>query len=81
MNRDNKDITCPYCQNNMMKGAIRRDRYALKWVPNEDNKNIFSALLCKGIVLDGGIMGKGFVDANYCRDCKKIIIDVEESIE
>ena len=74
-------MKCPYCQNDMVKGLISQDRYAIKWVPAEKDKGILNFTpLVKGIKITS------LMDAHlgptrttyYCPDCEVFIIHMKE---
>lgn len=69
-------MNCPYCKNEMKKGYIAGDRLSLRWMPSEVEKMSLIKWLKRGVklsyVLDGNC-----VDAFYCEQCEKVIIDVE----
>ncbi len=67
-------MKCPYCNQELKKGYIYGDRYALKWL--EAEKNLFLGLFVKGglIVSDHKSM-RPKVLAYNCEVCKKMIVD------
>lgn len=67
-------MVCPYCQQEMRKGVIHRDRYHLKWVADEDDKGPVLDFFSKGIKLTE--LGKDYVEAFCCEECRKVIIDL-----
>lgn len=74
---DKKYRECPYCHNPMKAGVIHQDRYALKWIPEEKDKGGVLSPLTKGVKLTS-LMTQSYVEADFCPECKKIIIDVIE---
>ena len=62
----------------MRVGSISQDRYALKWVPDDQDRGLLNfAPLVKGIKLtsiDAGMTVKVF----YCEACRKFIIDQDD---
>ena len=71
-----KTLNCPYCGKEMHKGVIYQDRYALKWIPEENDKGEVLQWLSKGIKLTDSLENGG-VESLYCQDCEKIIIDTK----
>ena len=57
-----------YCNSEMEKGEINQDRYALKW--KSEKKGAKSVKLTS-------MLTQTYVDAYLCRNCNKIIIDVD----
>lgn len=50
--REEKKMKCPFCTNEMIVGSIAQDRYAIKWVPIDQNRGILNFTpLVKGIKL------------------------------
>ncbi len=68
----------PFCNEEMCVGRISQDRYALKWVPDDQDKGLLNFTpLAKGIKLtsiDEGMTVKVF----YCEACRKFIIDQDD---
>lgn len=62
------EMKCPYCNSEMEKGEINQDRYALKW--KSEKKGAKSVKLTS-------MLTQTYVDACLCRNCNKIIIDVD----
>ncbi|OHW61672.1 hypothetical protein EUAN_19920 [Andreesenia angusta] len=67
---------CPYCGKEMHLGFIHQDRRALKWIPEEKDKGPFLQMFSKGIKLTDSLTTSS-VEAFYCKDCEKIVIDLE----
>ena len=45
-------MKCPFCKEEMRVGSISQDRYALKWVPDDQDKGLLNFTpLVKGIKL------------------------------
>lgn len=74
-------MVCPYCGKNMVEGHISRDRYSLKFIPNnlEELKN---DTLLKGtfrsyiqLSKNPAFGGKPF-KMNYCPACRIVIAPV-----
>ena len=64
------EIKCPFCNSKMEKGEINQDRYSLKWV-SENHR-------AKSVKLTS-LLTKTYVEAYLCRDCNKIIIDINQT--
>lgn len=72
-------MKCPYCGKEMRVGQISADNL-LSWTPDGEHasggtrwaKSPNSIVLAKYYLL-----APASVDAFYCEDCKKIVIDVE----
>lgn len=71
-------MKCPYCNGEMMKGFVYGDRYSLKWLP-EKKGLLFGIWAVDGIKLGtGGVFfARPRVEANMCKSCKKILIDMD----
>ena len=73
-------MNCPYCNAKMKLGQIEADNL-LSWKPDGERntggtrwaKSPNSIVLAKHFLL-----APASVDAFYCKECKKIIIDVSE---
>lgn len=75
-----KDVSiCPYCGKEMHLGFIHQDRYAIKWIPEENDKWALLSWLSKGIKLTD-LTTNSSVEAFYCKDCEKIIIDTKGKV-
>lgn len=69
-------MKCPYCDKEMIAGRIYEDRYALKWVAEENNRGLLNVLpFVEGIKLT---LNDISVKVHYCPDCRKFIIDQDE---
>lgn len=69
-------MECPYCHKMMEKGVIYVDRGPLKWIEESKDKGVFLSTFQKGIKLTN-IFDSNNIKPYYCKDCKKMIIDVE----
>lgn len=71
-------MKCPFCKEEMRVGSISQDRYALKWVPDDQDKGLLNFTpLVKGIKLtsiDDGMT----VKVLHCEACRKFIIDQDD---
>ena len=63
-------MKCPYCNSKMEKGEINQDRYPLKW--KSENRSVKSVKLTS-------LLTKTYVEEYMCRECNKIIIDINEN--
>lgn len=71
-------MKCPYCNEEMIKGAILGDRYKLKWMP-EDKKLLLGIFATGGIELGtSSLIGRPRVETHMCSKCNKFIIDANE---
>lgn len=71
-------MKCPYCEKEMIPGAIYGDRYRMKWMP-KDKKLILGIWAHDSIPLgETGFLSRPQIKASYCESCKKMIIDVKE---
>lgn len=68
-------MDCPYCNKGMRKGNIHSDRYALKWIAEEDDKFSILFPLSKGIKLTN--LEKSYITVYYCESCNKMVIDLD----
>ncbi|OZV13758.1 hypothetical protein CIW83_02125 [Tissierella sp. P1] len=73
-------MKCPYCGEEMKRGFIYGDRYSLKWIPEEKDKGLIFQWFARGIKLSDASMNNS-VESFCCKNCKKIIIDVENKID
>lgn len=73
-------MKCPYCENEMQNGSIVGDgRTKVHWVPEGEKYGLMDALAGKGR-LDANYTFAAFnIEANYCKTCKKMIIDTNIS--
>lgn len=70
-------MDCPYCSKPMQNGVIYQTSvYGIKWIPKEKAKGFMLSPVTKGMYLTD-LSGTGELEANYCPNCKKIIIDVK----
>lgn len=71
-------MICSICGNEMAKGYLYGDRYALKWQP-EDKKLIAGIWSSGGITLKkNSTFGRPRSEAYVCNTCKKMTIDLEK---
>ncbi len=72
-------MICPYCGKEMREGLLTGDgRSALRWSDNDEKLSIFDKLGGKGTVESAQYNWAAFkLDAVYCSDCKKLIIDTD----
>ena len=76
-----KYMKCPYCKKDMNKGFISQDRFALKWIPEEKYKGAIFQWFAKGIKLTDSYSNVDSVESYFCENCKKIVIDIEDTVE
>jgi hypothetical protein len=70
-------MNCPYCKEEMIKGFVYGDRYALKWLP--ETKNLLMGIWAKdGLTVSkrGKYGGRTRVEALMCQSCHKLMIDM-----
>lgn len=72
-------MRCPFCKMEMEKGVISGDRYSLKWIEEDRNKGAIINAFKRGIKITNP-WGTNQVETYLCRDCKKMIIDIEDLI-
>lgn len=72
-------MECPYCNGEMIKGYIYGDNYKMKWLP--EDKGLFLGIWAKGGIGLGevGWVGRPKIKSYMCKNCNKIIIDVEQN--
>ncbi len=73
-------MICPYCKANMELGQIEADNL-LSWKPDCERRTGATrwAKSANSIVLaEYFLLAPASVDAFYCKECKKIIIDISE---
>lgn len=68
-------MECPYCHQEMEKGIIYGERFALKWIEESRDKGTIISAFQKGIKLTDP-WGSNGIETYYCRDCEKMLIDV-----
>ncbi len=71
-------MKCPSCEGNMVLGFIYGDRYALKWVPEKEDKGAILQWFSKGIKLSSPFSNNK-VESYLCEKCNKIMIDLEKN--
>ena len=72
-----KKMVCSSCGNEMVKGNLFGDRYALKWQA-EDKKLVAGIWSTGGIKLKtNSAFGRLRSEAYVCQQCKKLVIDLE----
>jgi hypothetical protein len=64
----------------MEKGIIYGDRYSIKWIDESRDKGRIISLFQKGVKLTNPLVSNE-IEVYFCRDCKKMIIDVSDKIE
>lgn len=74
-----KTLNCPYCGKKMNPGFIHQDRYAIKWIPEENDKGAIMQLFSKGIKLTSAFENPS-IESLYCSECEKIIIDTKKAV-
>jgi len=73
-------MTCPYCNKEMKLGSVTTGRGRLTWTPDGEVKSFLEFAI--GSSSENSIeIGKcdlfgANASANYCSQCKKIIIDM-----
>lgn len=74
-------MLCPYCNSEMELGIIRGDRYSVKWVSMDKDKGtaIFTPFI-KGIKISSAY-DDWHKECYYCKNCNKIIINLDKNIE
>lgn len=72
-------MKCPYCNEEMIKGFLYGDRYALKWLP-ENKKLLFGIWAKGGIKVDShsSSLYRSRAETNMCHSCQKMIIDLNQ---
>ena len=77
-------MICPYCNTAMEKGKIQVND-SLYWTPMEENRIAVSTWSktknSKKIANWNWLLLQSTVNADYCKKCKKIIINVEDMSE
>lgn len=68
---------CVTCNQEMKKGYIYSDRYALKWIEESKDKGAILSPFIKGVKLTN--IDKPKVICYYCEKCQMIYIDVKEN--
>ena len=67
-------VKCPYCGNEMAAGTIPAVRDRIYW--ESDTK---SGAWAESVTLSaGGVVNSVTAKAYYCKDCRKVIVDVPE---
>ena len=70
-------MRCPFCDEEMVKGKILGDRYALEWMP-EDQK-LFLGIWARNSITLGShrtAFGRPYTEAFVCNKCGKLIADL-----
>lgn len=70
---------CPYCEGEMKKGFVEADS-VLMWVEETKKESFISKIINGDWFVLPGVKGfiKKRIEANYCVECRKIIIDIRE---
>lgn len=77
---EGKIMECPYCHQNMVKGFINGDRYSLKWIEESRNRGSIISVFQKGLKLTNA-WNSNQLEVYYCKDCKKMIINVNNKLK
>ncbi|MGE5627908.1 MAG: PF20097 family protein [Solirubrobacterales bacterium] len=73
-------IQCPYCGRDMKKGLIQADgQHAMLWVEADKKRSLSSQMNNSDCILlqQETFFYKASVDADYCDNCDKIVIEVK----
>ncbi|GKU24110.1 PF20097 family protein [Clostridium folliculivorans] len=70
-------MECPYCHKEAEKGFIYTREGSLKWIEESKDKGVFFNAFASGVVMRN-YEDLNKIEAYYCKDCKKMIIDVVE---
>ncbi|MBQ8518496.1 MAG: hypothetical protein IJ455_02675 [Agathobacter sp.] len=70
-------MICPYCENGMQRGWVDQERFALKWIPEED-RSFMEQLLDKNVIKLTSLSQSGRLIMYHCSECKKFIVDENE---
>ena len=72
-------MLCPYCSNEMQHGDITADPRGGMYFQPEGVKRSIGDMLCGvgRIMAARGTWGKMMLPADYCHQCKKLIVDTE----
>lgn len=66
-------LECPYCKDELVKGFINSGRFSMKWHDTD------VAMLEKAATFGGEVLSnKTLVKCYRCRNCSKIIINLDE---
>lgn len=66
-------MNCPYCNEEMQKGRIQGDTYALSWIP-EGERTLFPRHSIR--LGERSIFRLSKIESYYCLECKKLITDL-----
>ena len=69
-------MVCPYCGKEMEHGCVQSARPVL-YSPRK-KKVFFTASEPEEFYLTDGVWNGSFVGADYCKDCKKVVISLEK---
>ena len=73
-------MTCPYCDKEMQKGTVSGFKGGLQWLPEEKSSDVWEKL-DRAMGVTGQIEAAryhfgGFqMEAHYCENCQKLIVD------
>lgn len=74
-------MICGTCQKKMVVGNLLGDRYALKWMP-EDEKMLLGTFANNSIVFKkSSFIGRPKVEAFVCTNCNSMHIDMNGKIK
>lgn len=70
-------MECPYCKKEMEEGKVYKDRYNLKWISSNDDKDFVFATCLAQNAIKLTHSSELYMTAFVCKDCKKLIADIE----
>jgi len=74
-------MECPYCKNEMIKGYLYGERYALKWMSADKGLIADTFVSRDSIKLESNTFwGRQRAKAFRCTSCNKLIIDINDTL-
>lgn len=70
------NLECPYCKAKLIEGFIDSGKYFFKW--HNKNLNLLEKLTVFGGEILSGNPEFGLIKSYRCKNCNKIIIDLDE---
>ncbi|MGF3066406.1 PF20097 family protein [Facklamia sp. P12945] len=71
-------MNCPQCGNEMLKGSLLGDRYAIKWQP--DDKKLVGGIFASGgfaLKSNGSFLSRPKAEAFVCENCELLTVDLK----
>ena len=70
----NPTISCPFCNEEMQRGSVLGESYALKWQP-ADKAQLLGLWSTGHKIGETGMFSRAMANGFRCAACEKIIVD------